>query len=186
MQPTLGWGMKYVKGRKLALIAILLGVTTIASAAVILPNLFPLPDLTGFISTYNISGPIDQSAKNPFFQSLGTNGRTCGTCHVARDAFGLSTDSIRHTFQLSHGNDPLFAAVDGANCPDNTSSDASAHSLLLKNGLIRVGMQMPANAQFQIQAYRDPYGCAVVTDKSSGAQTVSVYRRPYLRRIYAS
>jgi cytochrome c peroxidase len=39
-------------------------------------------------------------------------------------------------------------------------------------------MQVPANAQFQIQAYRDPYGCAVTTDPSTGVQTVSVYRRP--------
>ncbi len=39
-------------------------------------------------------------------------------------------------------------------------------------------MPVPANAQFQIQAYRDPYGCAVVTDPTTGIQTVSIYRRP--------
>ncbi len=178
MRPMLGWEMRSVRNRRWALVLGILGMASVASAAVILPNLFPLSDPTGMVSTYNDMGPIDQSSKNPFFQSLGTNGRSCGTCHIAGDAFGLSSDSIRRTFYRTHGHDPLFAAVDGANCPDNTSNDANAHSLLLKNGLIRVGMQVPANAQFKIQAYRDPYGCAVVTEPKSGVQTVSVYRRP--------
>ena len=163
------------KGRKWVLAAIILSLTTVASAA-ILPNLFPFFDPTGAISTYNAKGPIDESSKNPFFQSLGTNGRSCGTCHLASDAFGLGVNSIRSKFFRSHGTDPLFAAVDGANCPDSSSNDPSAHSLLLRNGLIRIGMQVPANSQFQIETYRDPYGCASVTD-SSGVQTVSVYRR---------
>jgi hypothetical protein len=91
---------------------------------------------------------------------------------------GLSLNSIQAKFFVSHGNDPLFAAVDGANCPDNTSNDPASHSLLLKNGLIRVGLQLPATAQFKISVYRDPYGCAVVTDPNTKLQTVSVYRRP--------
>ncbi len=164
------------KGRKSLLAAGILGLTTVASAAM-LPNLFPFFDPTGLISTYNANGPIDETSNNPFFQSLGTNGRSCGTCHLASDAFGLGVNSIRTKFLVSKGTDPLFAAVDGANCPDNSSDDPSAHSLLLENGLIRIAMQVPANAQFKIQAYRDPYGCASVTDPS-GVQTVSVYRRP--------
>ena len=162
--------------RKWLLAAGILSLTTAASAAM-LPNLFPFFDPTGLISTYNTKGPIDESTKNPFFQSLGTNGRSCGTCHLASDAFGLGVDSIRSKFFRSNGKDPLFAAIDGANCPDNSSNDPYAHSLLLRNGLIRIAMQVPANAQFQIEAYRDPYGCASVTD-ASGVQTVSVYRRP--------
>jgi cytochrome c peroxidase len=161
--------------RKWIFVAGLLGLAAVASAAII-PNLFPFLDPTGLISTYNTAGPIDQSG--PFFQSLGTNGRSCSTCHLASDAMGLSVQSIRTKFATSHGKDPLFAAIDGANCPSDTSRDASAHSLLLKNGLIRVAMTVPPTAQFKIQAYRDPYGCAVVTDPDTGAQTVSVYRRP--------
>ena len=155
----------------------------VASATVI-PNLFPFLDPTGLISTYNTAGPIDQSSKNPFFESLGTNGRTCGTCHLAGDAMGLSLHSIRAKYFVSHGNDPLFAAIDGANCPNTTSLDPAAHSLLLKNGLIRIGLQLPSTGvEFQISAYRDPYGCAVVTDPTSKVTTVSVYRRPLPRRI---
>jgi hypothetical protein len=113
-----------------------------------------------------------------FFQSLGSNGRSCGTCHLASDGFGLGVSSVREKFAATHGNDPLFASIDGANCPTGTSNDRASHSLLLKSGLIRIFLPVPANAQYQIQAERDPYGCAVVTDESTGVQTVSVYRRP--------
>jgi hypothetical protein len=130
------------KGRKWLLTTGILGLTTAASAA-ILPNLFPFLDPTGMISTYNTNGPIDESSSNPFFQSLGTNGRTCGTCHLASDAFGFSVRSIRQKFFRSEGTDPLFAAVDGANCPDNSSDDPAAHSLLLRHGLIRIACRFP-------------------------------------------
>ena len=163
--------------RKSVFVAGLLGVTAVASVAMI-HNLFHFLDPTGVISTYNANGgPIDENSKNPFFDSLGSNGRSCGTCHLGSDAMGLSVRSIQAKFYRTRGHDPLFAAIDGANCPDNTSNDPSAHSLLLKNGLIRIGMQVPATAQFKIEAYRDPHGCAIQTDSTTGVQTVSVYRR---------
>jgi len=143
--------------------------------AAVIPNLFPFPDATGLVSTYHVNGPIEE--KGLFFQSLGTNGRSCATCHVAANAMGLSAQNAQERFLLSGGKDPLFAAVDGANCPGSNSRQASAHSLLLKNGLIRVGITLPAGTQFGIRAAVDPYGCAITTD-ATGAQTVSVYRRP--------
>ncbi len=156
--------------RKWLLAAGILSLTTAASAAM-LPNLFPFFDPTGLISTLQHQGPhrrIHQESLLPESRDQWS---------LASDAFGLGVDSIRSKFFRSNGKDPLFAAIDGANCPDNSSNDPYAHSLLLRNGLIRIAMQVPANAQFQIEAYRDPYGCASVTD-ASGVQTVSVYRRP--------
>ena len=168
---------RVTRGRKWLVVAGTLALATVVSAAII-PNLFPFFDPTGLVSTYNADGPIDESSNNVFFQSLGTNGRSCGTCHLASDGFGLGVNSIQAKYAATHGDDPLFAAIDGANCPTSTSHDAASHSLLLKSGLIRVFLPVPANAQYQIQAERDPYGCAVVTDESTGVQTVSVYRRP--------
>lgn len=162
--------------RKWALPFFFLGATAVASAAIIIPNLFPFPDPTGLVATYNSAGPIKENGA--FFQSLGTNGRSCGTCHLAGDGFGISSRSIQLKYLLTAGRDPLFAAVDGANCPNDTSRDPAAHSLLLKNGLIRIPLAVPATAQFKIKSYRDPYGCASVTDHSTGVQTISVYRRP--------
>lgn len=164
--------------RKWALLGGFLVLAGGISAAVI-PNLFPFPDATGVVSTYNVNGPIDENANsNPFFESLGTNGRSCGTCHIAENSFGLSAQNAQDRFAATQGKDPLFASVDGANCPTTTVGNPAEHSLLLKSGLIRVFLPVPATAQFTITAVHDPYGCASVTDSSTGVQTVSVYRRP--------
>ena len=146
------------------------------ATAVVIPSLFPFRDPTGLVSTYNATGPINE--KNPFFQSLGTNGRSCASCHLAGDAFGLGVSSVKAIFQKSGGQDPLFASVDGANCPNATPGNPADHSLLLKSGLIRVGITLPATMQFTISAVHDPYGCAITTDPASGLPIVSVYRRP--------
>ncbi len=131
------------------------------------------PDASGQIATISTAGFIDQS--NPFFQSLGTNGRSCGTCHIQGSAWGLSAAFARSTFDATGGSAPLFSPVDGANCPTVTPADGAAgHSLLLGNGLIRVGLAVPAGAEFAITAVHDPYGCAL----QGSPATVSVYRRP--------
>jgi hypothetical protein len=133
-------------------------------------------DATGLLETLSTTGRTDR--RGGFFQSLGTNGRTCNTCHAPEQAFGLSAAAASHTFQLTRGQDPLFAPVDGANCPDARRDDAGAHSLLLKHGLFRISIPFPANAQFTISVINDPYGCAIIVDPKSGQEDVSVYRRP--------
>ena len=163
-------------GRKLVLAGAMLCLATAASAVMVIPNLFPFLDPTGIVSTYNTAGPIVENT--PFFQSLGTNGRSCATCHIVGNGMGLSTQNIQQRFVMTRGHDPLFAAFDGANCPNTSSNDPATHSLLLKNGLIRIPIQLPATTQFAIRAAVDPYGCAIVTDPILGLQTVSVYRRP--------
>ena len=162
--------------RGLALVVLL--VLAGAASAAVIPNLLPFLDPTGFVATFNSAGKIDTGDKNPFFQNLGTNGRNCGTCHIAENGMGLSTDNIQERFHRTKGRDPLFADFDGANCPNSPSaSDPAAHSLLLSAGLIRVGITLAATPQFQIRAVHDPYGCAITTDPVNGT-TISVYRRP--------
>jgi cytochrome c peroxidase len=134
------------------------------------------PDPTGAVATFDVNGRID--TQGAFFQSLGTNGRSCSTCHVADQAFSLSVINIRERFQNTHGGDPLFAPVDGANCPNAKSNDYNGHSLLLEHGLIRISLPVPANAQFTLSVVHDPYGCALLADPASGQQVASVYRRP--------
>jgi len=148
-----------------------------AIADIYLPNLFPFLDLTGFSATNSTTGSVDISG--PFFQKLGTNGRTCATCHAASDGFGLSAADAQLRYFLSHGTDPLFAQVDGATCPTGSVNN----SLMVNNGLVRIGIQVPPNTtdpdppQFTITAVQDPYGCALTSD-SQGQQTASMYRRP--------
>ncbi|MGH9567661.1 MAG: hypothetical protein ACRD4I_16930, partial [Candidatus Angelobacter sp.] len=79
---------------------------------------------------------------------------------------------MQKRFKESHGTDPIFRPVDGANCPTNGSTgDPEAYSLLLNKGLIRIDRPLPANAEFTIQVDSDPYNCSSPSD-------VSVYRRP--------
>jgi hypothetical protein len=146
------------------------------AAVVVIPNLKHFQDKTGAVATYNAAGDIDEN--NPFFQNLGTNGRSCATCHRADEAFSISAKGVREVYEETHGEDPLFAAVDGANCPTSTSKERAAHSLLLDRGLIRIGIDMPANPQFTIAVVHDPYGCAITSDPKTGLPEISVYRRP--------
>jgi cytochrome c peroxidase len=141
-----------------------------------LPDMWPYADPTGAVATHSVTGRID--TRGAFFQSLGTNGRTCATCHALDQGMSISTPQIRSTFAKTNGRDPLFASVDGANCPGVKAADRSGHSLMLQYGLLRVGMVLPANSQFTISVVHDPYGCALSTDAATGQTTVSVYRRP--------
>jgi cytochrome c peroxidase len=133
-------------------------------------------DRTGVIGTLDVTGPVDE--QGAFFQSLGTNGRTCATCHVASQAMSLSATEIQLRFAHTRGQDPLFAPVDGANCPNARTGNAADHSLLLSHGLIRVFLPLPANAQFSVSVVHDPYGCAMVPGASGAQSVISVYRRP--------
>ena len=151
----------------------------------LIPQVLPSFDPTGIVETYNLGAPT-VTATNPFFQSLGTNGRACATCHEPRSAWGVSTDSIQERFDESDGTDPIFRPVDGATCPsDDVSTLAAkrdAYSLLLSKGLIRIFLPLPATQlgttvprDYEITAVTDPYGC---TDLSSNPPVISVYRRP--------
>src|SRR5205814_5860146 len=156
---------------------VLVFVSVIAmTAAIFVPNMSPFPDPTGAVATFNSSGDIDGSGA--FFQSLGTNGRTCATCHRVNQAMSLSSAGVESIYRQSRGHDPLFAAVDGANCPTDDVTNRASHSLLLDRGLVRVGLHLPNNSEFSISVVHDPYGCAIAHDANTGADILSVYRRP--------
>ncbi|MGH7988497.1 MAG: hypothetical protein ACREQX_19730 [Candidatus Binataceae bacterium] len=153
----------------------------------VIPERFRSADADGAVETYNLDAPTNTRG-NPFFQSLGTNGRACVTCHEPRSAWGVSAASIQQRFYQSRGTDPIFRVVDGATCDnsDVSSFDAmrKAYSLLLTKGLIRIflplpdtqlGSNPPQPRDYEIVAVNDPYGC---TDLSSVPAIVSVYRRP--------
>ena len=138
-----------------------------------LPNMVPFHNPSGFAATFSTTGSIDLD--NPFFQSLGTNGRSCGTCHQPGDAWTVTPEHLRARFDLTGGPDPIFRTNDGSNSPDADVSTVEArrraYSMLLDKGLIRVGIGIPANAEFELIAVDDPYGYA-------GANELSLFRRP--------
>lgn len=137
-------------------------------------NLQPYADTTGTVATYTTASSIDLT--NHFFASLGTNGRTCATCHQLNQGMSINAAATQALFTSTNGTDPLFNAFDGANCPTAANGDSAARTLLLSKGLIRIAVTLPATAQFTITTLHDPYGCA--TSVTAGRQTVSIYRRP--------
>jgi hypothetical protein len=67
-----------------------------------LPDLYPLPNGSGFLETRNAGGrPTDLTG--PFFQSLRTNGRSCGTCHRPAQDWGISADEVKLSFLADSG-----------------------------------------------------------------------------------
>lgn len=141
-------------------------------------------DPSGKVASYQPGGPT-VTRQNAFFTDLGTNQRTCFTCHQPAEGWTISASSVRERFYRSRGTDPLFRLVDGATCPtDDVSTFAakrSAYGLLIDKALIRIGLPLPAERQFRVVSVDDPYGCTtdpvtgLTSDKTSGI--VSVYRR---------
>jgi cytochrome c peroxidase len=150
--------------------------TTTPPPSDLIPSLALYPTPSGTVSTFNAAGSIDPNGI--FFQPLGTNARSCASCHQLSQGMGLSAASAQAVFSSSNGSDPLFLAVDGANCPSAATGDSAAHSLVLQNGLIRIAEGLPAGTQFTIAVAQDPYGCATTTNASTGQKMYSVYRRP--------
>ncbi len=134
---------------------------------------------------------------NAFFQRLGTNQRTCASCHPPSAAWGTSIVQLQAIFEATRGGvvqdhlglSAIFSLIDGANCPTDPvgtlSQRQAAYTALLEEGLIRIRVGVPAGAEFDVTAVADPYGCSATCGgggsgpacSASGA-TLSEYRRP--------
>jgi cytochrome c peroxidase len=152
----------------------------------------PFFNSSGFSNNFSTAGKID--FRNEFFQSLGTNGRACVTCHTPQDGFSISAQHVQELFDRCEVRAPLlnssldtpaleneriacaiFRTNDGSNTPnaDVATREArkAAYSQLLSKGLIRIGIGVPATSEFDVVAIDDPYGFAT-------AEELSLFRRP--------
>ena len=141
----------------------------------------------GELGIWNKAGAVHAEG-HPFFTRLGANGRACVTCHQPSDAMSVSAASLRERWNETQGKDPVFAAIDGSNCPDLPQALMSSHSLLLERGLFRISLPWPPKdssgtairPEFRIEVVRDPTGCnsGPVYGLDSVHPAISVYRRP--------
>src|ERR1700680_3781705 len=162
---------------KLKIIVVLVAglIGGLSTRAQSLPNLLPLPDASGFVETYNVNNaPI--SLTGAFFQSLGTNGRSCASCHLPTEGWSISAAEVQLRFRLTRGLDPIFRTNDGSVCDQNIDTSTveerrEAYRLLLSRGLIRIAIPIPAGAEFTVANVSNPYGCGSLS-------TLSMYRRP--------
>jgi cytochrome c peroxidase len=141
----------------------------------------------GAAALLNAEGPVD-TERHPFFAPMGTNGRACVTCHQPADGMSLSVQTIQSRWTTTAGHDPLFAMIDGANCPGLPAAQRASHSLLLTKGLFRVSLPWPPRdaagrpqtAEFALELIDDPTGCNRDSryGMSAPEPMVSVFRRP--------
>ena len=138
-----------------------------------LSGMLPFANPTGVAATFATAGKVDLTG--PFFQSLGTNGRACVSCHQASTGWTITPANVQARFDATDGTDPIFRTNDGSNSPaaDVSTLEArrAAYSMLLSKGLIRVGIGIPQNAEFALMSVDDPYGHA-------SASELSLFRRP--------
>ncbi len=82
---------------------------------------------------------------------------------------------IQARFNATRGTDAIFRPVDGANCPSADVSTVperrTAYGLLLTKSLMRIGIAVPADADCQVVAVYNQYGC-------NATDVISMYRRP--------
>jgi cytochrome c peroxidase len=135
----------------------------------------PAPNESGVAESLHLSGAIDRS--NPFFQALGTNPRSCETCHSSAQAWTMNAVTADRLLTESEGLDPLFNLVDQGTRPDADVSSYDARvatfkDLTVKRGLTRFTRQAPgAAAEFTLIAVADPWGWSDTTRYSG-------FRRP--------
>jgi hypothetical protein len=153
----------------------------------VMPASISYKDDHGRLGLINASGSIN-TQDHPFFTPLGANGRACVTCHQPSDGMSLSAATAQRRWTETGGKDPLFAPIDGANCPGLPRLERASHSLLLDRGLFRVSQVWPPRGpdgrtirpEFKIEVVRDPTGCNTdpVYGLNSANPMISVYRRP--------
>lgn len=152
-----------------ALASFLGGATAIAATQ----RPTPAPNSAGFALTIAAGSRINR--EGPFFKSLGSNGRTCNSCHREEAGWSFTPETAQALFASTDGLDPLFRPVDGSNSPSadqsTLESRQTAYSLLLTRAVIRVGLPVPKIAEFELISAFDPYGHA-------SALELSLFRRP--------
>ena len=136
-------------------------------------GLCPQRNPGGFDQSAHTSDFLDTT--NPFFQELGTNGRSCNTCHLVDQGWSITTKKIRQLYNETDAQAPLFRAIDAANAPtaDISTPEArlTAFSQILSRGVIRIGRPVPPTAEFELDTVDDPTGFSTPTG-------LSLFRRP--------
>ncbi|HLL22522.1 MAG TPA: hypothetical protein VK427_10340, partial [Kofleriaceae bacterium] len=154
-------------------------------ARIALPNNVPFGNGQGWSATWSEDGSIDLG--NVFFESFGTNERTCGSCHQIGQGWTISAAKTRVLFELTRGLHPLFRTNDGANSPNadvsTVSARRAAYSMLLSRGTIRIGIGMPAGAEFELIAVDDPYGHASAAELSLFRRPLPAANLPFIKQV---
>lgn len=135
--------------------------TTVVTSALVAAN-----NPAGTAETVTTTGTIDRTGT--FFQPLGTNPRTCETCHSADQGWTMTSAGVTGLFITSLGLAPLFNPVDEGARPDEDLSTFLSRVVnfaptLLALGVTRFSRTNPATSEFNVTAVNDPSGFSTTT-----------------------
>lgn len=133
-------------------------------------------DAVGTIETAS-TNQFDSGDTDGFFASLGTNRRTCNSCHLEQNGWGLSPADVKRLA----ANDPLFQPNDGSNCPPTSAAQGPNRALsseLVNYGLIRVQIGIPSGADFSLLSASNPHACSIAPGSAGANGELFLFRRP--------
>ena len=166
------------------------GAASDASAVVPPPALNPVANEYGTNADVVLPDTEQSILADDFRVTLNTNGRHCETCHSPDNSWSTTPAAFQGRFErgLPHFSgrcdryptddtatrnddlEPVFRKRDGSNSPllDLSTPEARrrAYSLLLSRAVIRIGLAVPADADFDLVAVEDPYGFASTKELS--------------------
>jgi cytochrome c peroxidase len=133
-------------------------------------------DPAGKTASYS-RNDFDAGPSRALFASLGTNGRTCNSCHLKDQGWTIAAARVREL----PGDDPLFAPVDGSDCPPTSTeqtADSASSTLLTGRGVIRIQIAVPAGADFSLASATNPRDCAIPPASPAIGGALFLFRRP--------
>ena len=139
----------------------------------VIPNNRPAPNPGGAAATFSTQGSV--SLAGEYFQAQGTNGRSCATCHIPEEAWGINPGTLQRLFRETGGRHPVFNRLD-ANNPDALPAEPdeeqllASYSMLLSRGVFRRGGAPLATRradgtlvrEWDLVAVEDPHGYATL------------------------
>jgi hypothetical protein len=137
-----------------------------------LENNVPFKNENGAAATFSTAGFVD--LENEFHTPQGTNGRSCGTCHLPESGWGINPSDIEKLFKKTGGVSPIFNLLDANSATADVSTREArfASYSMLRKGLFRRGANRPAAAEYTITAVDDPLGAGGSTTR------FEFFRRP--------
>jgi cytochrome c peroxidase len=113
----------------------------------------------GVAETFHTSGTLDFT--NPFAQPLGTNPRTCITCHAPDQGWTMTAEANKRLFKDTDGLAPLFNLVDEGTRPDSDISTKQLRKQVFATtvtlAVTRFTRTIPVAGEFTV-APEDPSG----------------------------
>ena len=131
----------------------------------------PVPNPGGAAATFSTQGAVDLTGE--YFQAQGTNRRSCATCHIPEEAWGINPGTLQRLFSETGGTHAVFNKLD-ANNPDVIPAEPTeeelldSYSMLLSRGVFRRGGAPLATRrpdgtlvrEWDLIAVEDPHGYA--------------------------